>query len=109
MKKNILIGGFIGFIAGIADVIPMIIQKLTWDACISAWSMWIVVGIFIASINWKINSVIKGILVAFLTLFPISIIIGFQEPISLIPISIMTLILGSLCGYFINKFTKTQI
>ena len=39
MKKNnkIKIGIFFGIIAGIIDIIPMIIQKLTWDANLSAF------------------------------------------------------------------------
>jgi hypothetical protein len=41
--KKIKIGILLGIIAGIIDVIPMIIQKLTWDANISAISMWIVI------------------------------------------------------------------
>ncbi len=45
MKKN-KIGILLGVVAGILDVIPMVLQKLTWEANISAFSMWIVVGFF---------------------------------------------------------------
>ena len=63
--KKIKIGILLGVVAGIIDVIPMIMQKLTWDANISAFTMWIVVGFLIATIDLKINSIIKGILTAF--------------------------------------------
>ncbi len=33
-----------GAIAGILDVIPMVAQGLTWDANLSAFTMWLVVG-----------------------------------------------------------------
>jgi threonine/homoserine efflux transporter RhtA len=81
----------------------MIMQKLTWDANISAFTMWIVVGFLIATIDLKMNSIIKGILIAFLVLLPTAILIGSKEPVSLIPIAIMTTILGGLLGFSINK------
>ena len=43
--------------------------------------------------------------IAFLVLLPSAILIGWQEPVALIPITIMTLILGSLLGIFIDKYT----
>ncbi|HHT23836.1 MAG TPA: hypothetical protein GXZ87_11105 [Bacteroidales bacterium] len=101
--KKIKIGLLFGIIAGVIDVIPMIMQNLTWDANISAFTMWIVVGFLIATIDLKINSIIKGILIAFLVLLPSAILIGWEEPVSLIPILIMTTILGGLLGFSINK------
>ncbi|OGC22308.1 hypothetical protein A2291_04780 [candidate division WOR-1 bacterium RIFOXYB2_FULL_42_35] len=97
------IGLIFGTIAGIIDVTPMIIQGLTWDANLSAFSLWVVVGLLIATSNLKLPSVLKGVLISFLVLIPVAVLIAWQEPISLIPISIMTLILGSLLGYFIDK------
>ena len=102
-KKKIKIGILLGVAAGIIDVIPMIIQNLTWDANISALAMWIVVGFLIATIDLNINSIIKGILTAFLVLLPTAILIGWKEPVSLIPITIMTIILGGLLGFSIKK------
>jgi len=107
MKKQI-VGIILGSIAGIIDVIPMIIQKLTWDANISAFIMWIVVGFLITTVDLKIKPIFKGILIAFLVLLPSAILIGWKEPVSLIPITIMTLILSSLLGFFINKYTEKQ-
>jgi len=101
--KKIQIGLLIGIIAGIIDVIPMIIQKLTWDANISAFAMWVVVGFLIATIDLKIIPILKGIVIAFLALVPSAILIAWKEPISLIPIIIMTVILGGLSGFSIEK------
>jgi hypothetical protein len=104
--KKFMLGIILGILAGIIDVIPMLIQKLSWDANLSAFSLWVVVGFLIASSNLKINKVLKGILISFLILIPCSFIIGWKEPISLLPISVMTLILGAVLGYFIEKFGK---
>lgn len=107
MKRKILIGILFGAFAGIIDVIPMIIQRLSWDANLSAFTMWVVVGFFIASSEIIFPSVLKGIIISFLVLSPCAIIIGWQEPQSLIPIGVMTLILGSLLGLTIERFGKT--
>jgi hypothetical protein len=101
--KKITSGILLGICAGIIDVIPMILQKLSWDANLSAFTMWIVVGFLISSVEIKINPIIKGILIAFLVLLPTAILIGWKEPLSLIPISIMTLLLGGLLGFAIHK------
>ncbi len=104
--KRIKIGILGGLLAGIIDVIPMILQKLTWDANLSAFSLWAIVGFFISVVEIKINPILKGLLVAFLVLCPCAILIAWQEPFSLIPISIMTLILGGLLGFGIEKIKK---
>ena len=78
-------------------------QKLTWDANLSAFTMWVVIGFLIASIELKMNPILKGILISFLVLLPLAIIIGWNEPFSLISIVIMTTILGGLLGYIISK------
>jgi len=106
--KKIKIGLLSGLIAGIIDVIPMIMQKLTWDANISAFTMWIVAGFLISTNDLKINSIIKGIMIAFLVLLPTSILIGWKEPVSLIPISLMTTILGGLLGFTVSRFSKAE-
>jgi hypothetical protein len=102
MGKSI-IGLIVGLFAGLIDIIPMIAMNLPWDANLSALSMWIIVGFLTARSDLKVNSIIKGILIAFLVLFPSAILIGWKEPISLLPILIMTIILGGTQGFIINR------
>lgn len=106
MNKK-LIGILFGAIAGVIDVIPMIIQDLTWDANLSAFSMWVVVGFLISVVDLKINPILKGIIIAYLSLLPIAILIAWKEPFTLIPVGIMCTLLGGLLGFLVNKLTKT--
>ncbi|OQY21108.1 MAG: hypothetical protein B6I34_07795, partial [Anaerolineaceae bacterium 4572_32.1] len=94
MKRRLATGLLIGVVAGVIDVIPMLLQGLTWDANLSAFSLWVVVGFMIATSNLKLPAVLKGITISLLCLLPSVFIIGWEEPISLIPILAMTLILG---------------
>ncbi|MDR0448825.1 MAG: hypothetical protein LBH07_09180 [Treponema sp.] len=105
MKLNkVWYGIGFGVIAGILDVIPMMIQKLTWDANFSAFTMWIIIGFILSVTKFKVKGILKGIIISFLILLPSAILIGWKEPISLIPITAMTIILGSFLGYFTEKF-----
>lgn len=102
MKKTYL-GLLIGAVAGIVDVIPMILQKLSWDANLSAFTMWVVVGYLVSVVDIKLNSILKGILIAFLVLLPTAILIAAEQPASLVPIGIMTMVLGAGVGYGMGK------
>lgn len=99
-------GVLLGACAGIIDVIPMIFMKLTWDANFSAFSMWVVIGFLLSSIDLKINGIIEGLLVSFLVLLPSAIIIGWSDPKSILPIIMMTTILGASLGFSISKIKK---
>jgi hypothetical protein len=106
MKNNIGLGLLLGVIAGILDVIPMVLQGLTWDANISAFFLWVVSGFMLATSNLKLQPVLKGIVIAFLCLLPSVFIIGWNDPFSLVPIGMMTLILGALLGFSYSKLAK---
>jgi hypothetical protein len=108
MKKRILIGLIIGIVAGLIDVIPMIIMKLPCEADISAFSMWVVVGFLLGTTELKLHGVMKGILLSILVLLPAFIIIAWEEPLSQIHIVIITLVLGSLAGLFYHIITKSK-
>jgi len=104
--KKIITSLLIGTIEGTIDVIPMIIQGLDWYSNISAFVFWIVMGFVIAYISIPLKSWKKGLLVATLSILPIIIIVAASDPISIIPISIMTIILGSLVGFLTDKYAK---
>ncbi len=108
MKNTILAGVFLGAIAGVLDMIPMILQGLPWDANLSAFSLWVVSGFVLATSNLKLSPILKGVLIPFICLLPSAFMIGSKEPFSLVPIGIMTLILGILLGFVYDKIAKSS-
>ncbi len=96
-------GALLGLSAGIIDLIPMILQNLSWDANLSALSLWIISGFLISTSNIKINSVLKGIIISLLVLIPSAFLIGWSNPLNLLPIIMITLVLGGILGYIINR------
>ena len=96
--NDIYIALLIGIMAGIIDVIPMIIQKLDKNASQSAFVHWVVLGMIIPYVNWDMQPWFKGIVIAFLTAIPIMIIVYQQDKKALIPMSIFSIILGAGVG-----------
>lgn len=104
-KMKSYLGPILGAVAGIVDVIPMLAQGLPWEADASAFCLWVIAGFFIQRTDLHLPAPLKGIAISFLLLTPAAILIAAKEPFSLIPISIMTLLLGAALGYAIKKVT----
>ena len=104
--KKVQLGLLLGAAAGIIDVIPMILQGLTWDANISAFLFWIVVGFIIATSKIGLRGALKGLAIAIVLLIPLIPLIGWSDPIALIPVASMTFVLGALLGYLIDRYGK---
>ena len=108
MKRKIIIGTLLGIGAGIVDITPMLFQKLPLVSILSAFSMWVALGFIVSTSALKLHGALKGLLLSFLVLLPTAILIGQQEPFSLIPIGIMTVILGALLGFVSDKILNKK-
>jgi hypothetical protein len=104
--NEILIALLIGTIAGIIDVIPMIIQKMDKYDNLSAFIHWVVLGLIIPFVSWDIAPWLKGLIIAEISAVPILLIVAPKDKKAVIPISIMSAVLGvgvGLAGaYFIG-------
>ncbi|GAG85901.1 unnamed protein product [marine sediment metagenome] len=103
-KRKIIVGILFGLVAGIIDVIPMIIMGLTLDACLSAFFMWIISGFLISTSDLEFYPILKGIVISALLFVPVGIMIAFAEPLFLIQIIITLVILGSFLGFCIERY-----
>lgn len=88
----------IGFVAGIIDTVPMIIQKMDKPACLSAFVHWVVLGTIIPFVHWDIQPWLKGLIIGELMAIPVMIIVFPQDNKALIPISIFSAVLGAGVG-----------
>jgi hypothetical protein len=104
--KKLQISLIIGIVAGIIDLVPMLIMDLGWHENTSAFIQWVMLGIFINYIDFKIISWLKGLIVAEMATIPILFIVNNDGFLSIVPIIIMSAILGSLVGYFGMRFAK---
>jgi len=102
--NDLLIALLIGIVAGLIDVIPMIIQKLDKVSCYSAFVHYLVLGLIIPFVDWGIAPWVTGLLIAFLTAIPIMIIVYPKDKKALIPIFLFSLFLGAGIGLAGAKF-----
>ncbi len=102
--QRMVIGMIIGLVAGIIDIVPMIIKKLDGFFILSALCMWIVVGICASYIRFFSYGWANGLIVSILIFIPLSFLIYKLDPKALPQIIATTLVLGSLVGFFIGKF-----
>jgi hypothetical protein len=105
--ENLLIAAAIGLVAGIIDVVPMLIQKLDKKSCISAFVHYFVLGFIIPFVHWDLAPWLKGSIVAFLLSVPVMVIVYPVDKKAIIPMIVFALILGALIGVagasFINQ------
>jgi hydrogenase/urease accessory protein HupE len=85
----------------------MIIQGLNWYANTSAFIQWVVLGIIINYVDFKCPAWLKGIIIAEMVTLPTLVIVSQNSLASLVPIIVMSGILGCLVGYFGGKFTNS--
>jgi len=101
---KLLISLAIGAVAGVIDVIPMLIQKLDKYSNISAFIHWVVLGVIIAYIKVPFSPWLKGLVIAELSALPIVILVAKTDVKSVMPILIMSAVLGVLAGITTAKF-----
>lgn len=102
--NNILIALIIGIIAGLIDVIPMIIMKLEKTANISAFIHYFALGLIIPFVSWGIAPWTKGIIISLLTTIPFMVIVYPKDKKAIIPMITFSLILGAGIGLAGAKF-----
>jgi len=102
--KKLLLGLLFGAAAGLIDILPMLAMKLPLAANLSAFSLWVVAGLLIASADLKLNSAAKGLVIALLVFLPNAFLIGQNHIADLLPPLVMTVILGSLLGWLIGRY-----
>jgi hypothetical protein len=81
----------------------MIVQQLAWNADLSAFLHWVIMGVIIAYINFGIKGWIKGLILGLVTAIPFVLIIGIDAAI---PIFGMSAILGILVGILTDRFAR---
>jgi len=88
----------IGLIAASIDIIPMFIKKLDKLFILSAFTMWLIIGIVNAQLRILEIPVLNGLLITLLFFTPLSFLIFRQDNSAFIQICITTIILGSAVG-----------
>ncbi len=95
-----------GAVAGTIDVVPMLIQKLDGHATTSAFVHWAMLGFLISYIQIPVSGWLKGIIIAEISALPIVVLVSKDDPSSIIPIFVMSALLGAAVGFSTARFAR---
>ena len=102
--KKIFVALAIGLLAGIVDIIPMIILHLSWQDILSAFLHWLVLGLVVPFVKWPIKPWLKGMLLAVLFAIPVMAGLLSVRINEVPPILLSSLLLGAFIGWAGNKW-----
>jgi hypothetical protein len=95
----LLLSVIIGIVAGIIDIIPMIIQKLPKYSTVAAFVYFFFISIVIVNIDLPhIPWWLEGGLISFVLMIPILIHVGHTDKKPLLIIAANTIVIGTLIG-----------
>lgn len=101
---TLITGLLLGLAAAVIDVTPMLMMRLNKFACASAFTHWIVLGIFITYMNIPVFPWLQGLLVGFLASLPVIIGLLKDDPKSVPIVLVTSLVLGTLLGIATAKW-----
>ena len=102
--NEIIIALIIGMVAGIIDVIPMIIQRMDRYSNLSAFAHWVVLGLIIPFVSWNMAGWLKGLVLSEIFAVPVLLMVMPKDKKAVIPIILMSAILGVIVGIAGEKF-----
>ena len=100
LAKSLLIG----CVAGIVDVVPMLIMELPWRETGSAFIHWLGLGFIITHVSLSTAPWLKGVIIAVLAAIPILILISGQGFEAMGPIMVSSVILGAGVGWATGRW-----
>ncbi|MCW8930505.1 MAG: hypothetical protein OQL19_09735 [Gammaproteobacteria bacterium] len=106
MRQKILVSFIIGFIAGLIDIMPGLIQGVDLYITLTGLSFWVVMGPTIAFISLPMKDWLKGLVVALLLAIPGMILMSAIDPETVIPMIVVTIVLGSMVGFLTGRYAR---
>lgn len=106
--KRLIIALAIGTGAGIVDIVPMILLNDHREAVGSAFLHWIVLGFLICYMQLGVANWNKGLIVALAAAVPVMAGVAESDPMALLPITIMSVFLGTIVGHLTGRFAPAR-
>lgn len=106
MRQKILASFAIGFIAGLIDITPGLVQGVDMHVTLAGFSFWVVMGPTIAFVSLPMKGWLKGLVVASLLSIPGVILMSAIDQDTVIPMIVMTIALGSMVGLLTGRYAR---
>ena len=100
--RSLVIGLCVGALAGVLDILPMLLKRLPLRSTLSAFIQWLILGLVIAHLRSPLPQWANGLAAGLLCSIPIVILIAESEPKSAPVILVTSSALGALCALAIG-------
>ena len=105
--KKMMIAGLIGLVAGLLDLIPLVMVGAPLLNMASILMFWIVTSIFVAHVTLSKNSLVNGLVLSTLKMLPLLMVIYTINPKDFVPMLSMAVLLGPVVGLLNKRFNVT--
>jgi hypothetical protein len=102
--SKLLITFAIGLVAGLIDILPMMLRGVDRVQLASVFVHWFVATIFISYVVMPIPPIAKGALIGLLSALPALITYSASAPTRVLPVAAIAVVLGGAIGYLTNRF-----
>jgi hypothetical protein len=93
-----LIGIVVGALAGIADVVPMLLARSSKTDILSAFTHWLFLGCVLAHLDTPLPKWAEGVVVSLLAAVPVIILVAPRDAKAIFPMLASSTVLGLLSG-----------
>ena len=87
----------------------MVISKADWLHILVAFVTWGITGLFIVAADFRINPILKGLIIAFLVSLPMLLVIYRVQPDLLLLSFIMIAMLGPMLGFWLGRINAPSV
>ena len=105
LNNKTLISLLIGALAGVIDILPGVIQGVDYRITMAGFTYWVGVGFMVAHVSLPIKDWLKGLVVAMILSIPGAILISVVDARSVLPMLIITVLLGPAVGYLTGRYS----
>lgn len=93
-----LIGFVVGALAGVADVVPMLMARSSKTDILSAFTHWLFLGLILAHLSTPFPKWLEGMVVSLLAAIPVIILVAPRDAKAIVPMLASSTVLGLLSG-----------
>ncbi len=95
-----------GLLISLVFVFPFIIGKVTWLPIWIIPILWAVIGFFIAAVDFRLNPLLKDLIIAFLVFLPMLLLFVWKQSETVLFIVIMVALGGPMLGFWLGKINE---
>jgi len=107
MKRSLSII-IIGLLAGVLDLIPLFLVDAPLYNMLSIIAFWLVTTFIISKTIVSNNSILNGLVLSILLMFPMALAVSATNPKDFFPMMLMSILLGPTVGYVLGRLLKRK-